>query len=128
MNWLKKNWIIVVLILGVAYYFFVYKKQNTEKVDDVADDNPVNGQDVNSDPNEEPTSDVVRVKPAPFAITDIPTLQPVGVGSTIKPTPFVITDIPTLQLIKESLNKQPTVTAFSRNDKVSLFGGKKWKN
>lgn len=102
-DWLKKNWIIVVLILGVAYYFFVYKKQNTEKVDDVADDNPVIGQDVNSDPNEEPTSDVVGVKPAPFAITDIITLE----------------------LIKEGFNKQPAISAFSQVDKQSLFSGKR---
>lgn len=112
MNWLKKNWIIVVLILGVAYYFFVYKKQNIEKVDDIVDDNPViDGGGGYSPANNE----------------DQPTVD-VGAESEIKPTPFVITDIPTLQLIKESLNKQPTVTAFSRNDKVSLFGGKKWKN
>ena len=30
MNWLKKNWIMVVLILGVAYYFFVYKTKYKE--------------------------------------------------------------------------------------------------
>ncbi|NLB86497.1 MAG: hypothetical protein GX793_05500 [Bacteroidales bacterium] len=110
-DWLKKNWIIVVLILGVAYYFFVYKKQNIEKVDDVVDDNPVigsggyvtYGRDVNSDPNEEPTSDVVGVKPAPFAITDIITLE----------------------LIKEGFNKQPAISAFSQVDKQSLFSGKR---
>lgn len=123
MNWLKKNWIMVVLILGVAYYFFVYKKQNIKKVDDIVDDNPVIGGGggyfpVNNE--DQPTVDVGNEDQST-----------VGVGaesSTIKPTPFVVTDIPTLQLIKESLNKQPTVTAFSRNDKVSLFGGKKWKN
>lgn len=112
MNWLKKNWIMVVLMLGVAYYFFVYKKQNIKKVDDIVDDNSVIGGGGGYSPvNNE----------------DQPTIS-VGAESTIKPTPFVITDIPTLQLIKESLNKQPTVTAFSRSDKVSLFGGKKWKN
>lgn len=115
-DWLKKNWLIIVLLLGVAYCFFVYKKQNTEKVDDVADDNPVigsggyvtYGQDVNSDPNEEPTSDVVRVKPPPFAI--------------VKPAPFAIT---ALELIKEGFNKQPAISAFSQVDKQSLFSGKR---
>ena len=122
MNWLKKNWIIVVLMLGVAYYFFVYKKQNIKKVDDIVDDNPVIGGGGGYSPannEDQPTVDVGN--------EDQPTVS-VGAESTIKPTPFVITDIPTLQLIKESLKKQPTVTAFSRSDKVSLFGGKKWKN
>ncbi len=103
-DWLKKNWLIIVLLLGVAYCFFVYKKQNTEKVDDVADDNPVigsggyvtYGRDVNSDP-------VVGVKPAPFAIADIITLE----------------------LIKEGFNKQPAISAFSQVDKQSLFSGKR---
>ena len=122
MNWIKKNWIMVVLILGVAYYFFVYKKQNIKKVDDIVDDNPVIGGGGGYSPvnnEDQPTVGVGN--------EDQPTVG-VGAESTIKPTPFVITDIPTLQLIKESLNKQPTVTAFSRSDKVSLFGGKKWKN
>ena len=130
MNWLKKNWIMVVLMLGVAYYFFVYKKQNIKKVDDIVDDNPVIGGGGGYSP-----VNVVDDNPvigggggySPVNNEDQPTIS-VGAESTIKPTPFVITDIPTLQLIKESLNKQPTVTAFSRSDKVSLFGGKKWKN
>lgn len=119
MKWIKKNWIMVVLILGVAYYFFVYKKQNIEKVDDVVDDNPVIGGGGGYSP--------VNGGYSPVNNEDQPTVD-VGAESEIKPTPFVITDIPTLQLIKEGLNKQPTVTAFSKDDKVSLFGGKKWKN
>ena len=128
-DWLKKNWLILVLLLGVAYYFFVYKKQNTDKVDDVVDDNPVigSGNDSDSGNKDTPTSGE-SPSDSPFVVVEEkPSDSPfVVVEEKPKPVPFVI-DIPTLQLIKQGLHREPTISAFSQADRQSLFSGKKYR-
>jgi len=116
-DWLKKNWLILVLLLGVAYYFFVYKKQNTDKVDDVVDNNPVIGSGNGSGSgNEDTPTSGESPSDSPFVVVE----------EKPKPVPFVI-DIPTLQLIKQGLHREPTISAFSQADRQSLFSGKKYR-